>query len=116
MKIVIADDSVRIRQVWRAMLRNLGHEVVAEGLDGTEAIALCKEHRPDLALMDVSMGDIGGDAAALVIREQKTARFILLCTSRGSIKEQMEAKGIPVLIKPVMQGGLEKKIAEITQG
>jgi CheY-like chemotaxis protein len=116
MRVVLADDSLKIRQVLRAMLINLKHEVVAEAVNGTEAIAFCEKYTPDIAILDISMGSVGGDIAADRIREAHTARYILLFTSRTSIKESFEAKGFAVLIKPVMQGDLKKKIAVLTGG
>ena len=116
MKIVIADDSAKVRQIWRAMLINLGHEVVGEGADGHEAVRLCASHRPDLAILDMSMGDYGGGEAIDEILAANTSTYVLLCTSRGSVKEFFESKGVPVLIKPIMQGNLERKIAEIVKG
>lgn len=116
MRVVLADDSLKIRQVLRAMLINLKHEVVAEAVNGTEAIAFCEQLHPDIAILDISMGAIGGDIAADRIREAHTARYILLFTSRASIKEAFEAKGFAVLIKPVMQGDMRNKIAALTGG
>lgn len=116
MKVVLADDSLKIRQIVRSMLISLGHEVLAEGVDGTQAIALCSRYRPDFAILDVSMGAVGGDIAAMRIREAGTATHILLFTSRASIKQEWEAKGFPVLIKPVMPGNLGRKIEEVLNG
>jgi two-component system chemotaxis response regulator CheY len=116
MRIVLADDSLKIRQIIRSMLINLGHEVVAEGVNGTEAIAFCARYLPDIAILDMSMGVVGGDVAALRIREEQTAGKILLFTSRASIKEEWESKGYPVLIKPIMEGNLKNKISEVVNG
>jgi CheY-like chemotaxis protein len=116
MRVILADDSLKIRQVLRAMLINLKHDVVAEAVSGTEAIAFCERFVPDIAILDISMGSVGGDVAAEHIREAHTARYILLFTSRASIKEAFEAKGFAVLIKPVMQGDLKNKIAALTGG
>ena len=42
-----------IRMDLRDIIESCGHEVVAEGTNGVEAIKLCKEYKPDIVLMDV---------------------------------------------------------------
>ena len=55
--IVIADDEPIIRMDLRAMLTNAGYDVVGEGADGFEAIELCKTLKPDVAILDIKMGE-----------------------------------------------------------
>lgn len=115
MRVLIADDSINIRKVWMSMLTSLGHVVVAEAENGREAVSRCRFYKPDLVMLDMSMGDYGGELAAQDIITEGTATHVLMCTSRTSAREGFEAKGIPVLIKPIHQGTLEKKLAEITK-
>ena len=49
MRILIAEDETIIRLDLRDLLERAGHEVVAEARDGEEAVALAREHEPDLA-------------------------------------------------------------------
>jgi two-component system, NarL family, response regulator len=58
--------------------------VVAEGQNGREAVALWKEHRPDVTLMDLNMPEMGGVAAIEAIRaEDPQAKIIILTTYDG---------------------------------
>jgi DNA-binding NarL/FixJ family response regulator len=58
---LIADDHELLRSGIRAMLASEpALEVVGEAKDGAEALALCRELRPDLVLMDLSMPNIDG--------------------------------------------------------
>ncbi len=52
--ILIADDDSRIRLLLRTILRREGHRVV-EAVDGDEALAAIREHRPTIAILDVLM-------------------------------------------------------------
>jgi DNA-binding NarL/FixJ family response regulator len=55
MRIVIADDSVLLREGLAALLVNAGHEPVAVVGDGDALIEAIDHHRPDLALVDIRM-------------------------------------------------------------
>jgi diguanylate cyclase (GGDEF)-like protein len=59
--ILIADDSLVVRAVLRRQLESDGHTVV-EAVDGEEAIAACREYRPDVVLLDVEMPVLDGHA------------------------------------------------------
>lgn len=55
--------------------------VPALGKDGTEAIALYKEHRPDILLMDIRMEGMNGlDAATTILATDPSAKILFLTT------------------------------------
>ncbi|MFV0525842.1 MAG: response regulator [Acidimicrobiales bacterium] len=55
MRIVIAEDSVLLRDGINRLLTDSGHEVVATTDTGEGLVAAVAEHRPDLAVVDVRM-------------------------------------------------------------
>jgi len=55
MRIVIAEDSVLLREGLIRLLTDAGHEVVATAGDAEEAMVVIDEHRPDIVVMDVRM-------------------------------------------------------------
>lgn len=57
--IVVADNSMVVRAVLRRQLEADGHTVV-EAVDGEDAITACREHRPDVVLLDVEMPVLDG--------------------------------------------------------
>ena len=57
--IVVADDFMVVRAVLRRQLEADGHTVV-EAVDGEDAITACREHRPDVVLLDVEMPVLDG--------------------------------------------------------
>jgi diguanylate cyclase (GGDEF)-like protein len=59
--ILVADDSMVVRAVLRRQLETDGHTVV-EAVNGAEAIAACREYRPDVILLDVEMPVLDGHA------------------------------------------------------
>ena len=72
--VVVVDDEPIIRMDLKAMLGNAGYNVVGEGADGFDAIALCKELRPDVAILDIKMADLDGLSAAKCINTSKIGR------------------------------------------
>ena len=60
-RVVIADDQQLIRAGFRALLSaEPDIDVVAEAATGADAVAAVREHRPDVALMDIRMPDGDG--------------------------------------------------------
>ena len=55
MRVVVADDSVLLREGLVRLLAEAGHEAVAVVGDGDALVAAVVEHRPDLCLIDVRM-------------------------------------------------------------
>jgi DNA-binding NarL/FixJ family response regulator len=69
-RVLIADDQAMVRTGFRLILETQ-HDlhVVAEAADGTEAVALAREHAPDIVLMDVRMPRTDGiDATRQLLR------------------------------------------------
>src|SRR4029453_5736110 len=63
-RVLIADDQDLVRIGLRALLdAEDGVTVVAKAADGLAAVALAREHRPDVVLMDVRMPGIDGIGA-----------------------------------------------------
>jgi DNA-binding NarL/FixJ family response regulator len=63
-RVVLADDQALVRAGFRALLdAQPDIEVVAEAVDGDEAVRLAREHRPDVVLMDIRMPNSDGLAA-----------------------------------------------------
>jgi len=62
------------------MLDSLGDvEIVGETGDGREALELIREHRPDVALLDITMPSLTGlEVAARVANEMQNVRIIIL--------------------------------------
>jgi PAS domain S-box-containing protein len=77
--IVLVDDAADIRRLVRLRL-NLTHafEVVGEGSNGLDAVALAAEHRPDLMLLDVSMAGMDGlEAIPLVATASPKTKIVM---------------------------------------
>lgn len=78
-RVVVADDTAPIRLLLSMSLPAYGpFEVVAEAVDGAEAVVKVRKHQPDLLLLDLSMPVMDGLAAAELIRTfDSTVRIVV---------------------------------------
>jgi DNA-binding NarL/FixJ family response regulator len=81
-RVLLADDQRLVRSGFRMILRaDPGLDVVGEAGDGVEAVALARELRPDVVLMDVRMPRLDGiEATRQLLREQDPPRVLVLTT------------------------------------
>ena len=105
MRVLIVDDESLIRRDLRDIIESCGHEVVAEGTNGVEALALCKKHKPDIILMDVKMPELDGIEAARQIGFHHEAPVVLLTSySQQDLIDKARDSGVyGYLIKPVRE-------------
>jgi DNA-binding NarL/FixJ family response regulator len=54
-RVVIADDDVLLREGLASLLERSGFDVVAQSGDGASATRACREHEPDLLVIDIRM-------------------------------------------------------------
>jgi DNA-binding NarL/FixJ family response regulator len=81
-RVLIADDHPATREGLCAMLeREDDFKIVAQARDGIEAVALFREHRPELTLLDLHMPRMDGLAAVAAIRGDFPAALIVVLTS-----------------------------------
>ncbi|MEU3842584.1 response regulator transcription factor [Streptomyces sp. NPDC028635] len=67
-RVLLADDQALLRSAFRVLVDSEPDmEVVGEASDGAEAVALAKEHRADVVLMDIRMPGTDGLAATRLI-------------------------------------------------
>ena len=83
---IVADDHPLFRDgLVRALTGSGLVDVIAEAVDGPEALALIKEHRPQVALLDHQMPGLdGGQIAAAVLRAELPTRVLLVSANTDS--------------------------------
>ncbi len=107
-RIIIADDESIIRMDLKEMLTNLGHLVVGEAGDGTSAVNLARELRPDIVIMDIKMPDLDGIEAARILAEENIAPILLLTaySQQELIERAKEAGVVGYLVKPFRESDI----------
>lgn len=110
MKLLIVDDSMMIRNVIEALLKSRNFEVVGKAANGVEAIAMFKEHNPDLVTLDITMPEMDGLAAMEIMLAHKPDAKIVIVSALNSkaIGLQAMSKGAKAIVeKPVNEAKLE---------
>ncbi len=101
-RVVVAEDEAIIRMDLRELLAEEGYDVVAECGRGDEAVELVREHRPDVALLDIKMPGLDGISAAREIAAERMSAVVLVTafSQRELIEEASDAGVQGYVVKP----------------
>jgi len=116
-KILIADDSIYIRQSLKTTLSHEGY-VVIEAVDGLEALDQLSKEAPDLLLLDIEMPNLNGYDVLSIVRSHQefSALKIIMLTSRSSEKHKRRANELGAnayLMKPCTHDDLLETIKSL---
>jgi DNA-binding NarL/FixJ family response regulator len=95
-RVVLADDDVLLREGLASLLERSGFEVVGQAGDGAALISMIREHRPDLAIVDIRMPpthSTEGLDAARMIREEFPQTAILVLSAHVEVEHAMDLLG-----------------------
>jgi diguanylate cyclase (GGDEF)-like protein len=86
--VLIADDSIVVRTVVRSRLEDEGYRVI-EAVDGTTALATCRESPPDVILLDVEMPGLTGHEVLAELKGDEKLKTIpvVFLTARTSMAD-----------------------------
>jgi two-component system response regulator DegU len=80
-QVAIVDDSAAVRMSLRSMLKlDPRLTLVAEAENGSAAIAMVEEHRPDVVLMDITMPVLDGIEATRIITSKFPGTRVIILT------------------------------------
>ena len=116
-RVLIADTTQETRRNTRVMLSSVkGVEVVAIALDGTQAIEMTRQHKPDIVLLDINMSKINGLNAYKQIAEEnpRIACILISAVNDPETVKAAKALGIEiVLIKPFTEHELDTAMYDV---
>jgi DNA-binding NarL/FixJ family response regulator len=94
--VTLADDDVLLREGLASLLERRGFEIVDQCGDSAELISLVREHRPELAIVDIRMPPshtTEGLDAARVIRDEVPTTAIVVLSSHVEVEHAMDLLG-----------------------
>ncbi|TVX99863.1 response regulator transcription factor [Cohnella terricola] len=119
-KVLIADDQDLIRGSLRIVLRGEKDiDVVALASNGAEAIELCKQHEPNVVLMDIHMPEMDGVEATRHIKKlYPNIRVVMLTTFHDMdyVREALAAGAVGYLLKAMQPEDLAVSIRLVNNG
>jgi two-component system, NarL family, response regulator NreC len=119
-RILIADDHGIVRTGLKLLIERIsGMEVVAEAMDGREAVRVAAEVQPDVAILDIGMPLLNGiDATAQIVRENPRTRVIILSmhTDESYILRALDSGARGYLLKDTADDDVERAVNSVMQG
>jgi AmiR/NasT family two-component response regulator len=108
LRVLVAEDEALIRLDLVEMLREEGYDVCGEAGDGQAAVAMAKQLRPDLVILDVKMPVLDGLSAAEQLVQERVAPVVILTafSQRDLVERAREAGAMAYLVKPFQKKDL----------
>ena len=111
-KILVVDDDRLVLATVSHGLAQAGYEVI-DADNGDDAILLAREHKPDLALLDIRMEGLSGFDVAAYLRDHLRVPFMFLSAfADDATVQQVKALGaVAYLVKPLDIGQIVPTVA-----
>ena len=88
---MIADDHPLIREIVKAILEVRQFRVVGVASDGREAVRLCRDLEPDMAVLDLSMPQLNGIDVAREIKKDSPGTGIIVLSTHSDAPYILES-------------------------
>ncbi len=119
-RLVLADDHEVTRTGFIALLAgNPEFEVVGQARDGEQALALCEELRPDLAILDIRMPLLNGLGAARLLQQRQPDIKVVIFTMDDSpdhLEAAMAAGAVGYLLKDASREEVLDALQRVARG
>lgn len=119
-RVVVADDHHVVRRGLTGLIDSTDDlEVVGVAANGAEAVELVREHRPDVALMDLQMPEVDGVEATRTILADDLGTEVLVLTSfsdQARIHAAIDAGAVGYLLKDAEPEVLLDGIRAVARG
>jgi len=119
-RVILADDHGLVRAGIQSLVEAIdGIRIVGQASNGREALALAREHKPDLMIMDISMKELNGIEATLQIKAELPQTKILMLsmhTTEDFVHRAIKAGASGYLVKDSAPMELRMAIEAIMRG
>jgi DNA-binding NarL/FixJ family response regulator len=121
-RVLLADDQVLVRAGFRLLLESAGDiEVIGEAANGGVAVALAREHAPEVVLMDLHMPEVDGITATRLIASDArlAATRVVVLTTFGddeTVFAALRAGASGFLVKDVEPEELLQAVRVVARG
>jgi len=120
LRILVADDHELVRRGIRGLLcSRRGWTVIAEAVNGREAVEKANRLKPDVVILDVSMPDLDGLQATRRIRETVPTTEVVVLTMHESdqmVRRVLDAGALGYVLKSDLATQLVKAVKSVSGG
>jgi two-component system response regulator DesR len=118
-RVLLADDQALVRGALAALLDlEADLEVVAQVGSGTEVLDAVREHRPDVALLDIEMPRLDGIEATRLVTSATSTRVLVVTTfgRPGYLRRALQAGASGFVVKDVPASQLADAVRRVHRG
>ena len=119
-RVLLADDHTLVRQGFRRILEDDPRiVVVGEASTGLTAIAQCKELKPDVAVLDLSMPELGGiEAAGEILKANPSIKILILSmySNEAYVRKAFEIGAKGYMLKDAIELDLTRAVVSLAEG
>ncbi len=102
-RVMVADDSDAVRMVLKDILEIGHHTMVAEAINGIDAVEKFNTTKPDLLLLDLAMPKLDGlDTVKQIMATNPNAKIVMITASDNikTMQECIKAGALAYVLKP----------------
>lgn len=119
-RILVVDDSPTETEAFRSVLEKNGHSVLS-ATNGADGVALARQEKPDVVLMDIVMPGLNGFQATRQLTKDPETKHIpvIIVTTKDQETDRVWGKrqgASGYLVKPVPEARLLSEIAAVMAG
>ena len=119
-RVLLADDHTLVRQGFRRILEDDPRiVVVGEASTGLTAIAQCKELKPDVAVLDLSMPELGGlEAAGEILKSNPEVKILILSmySNEAYVRKAFDIGAKGYMLKDAIELDLTRAVVSLAEG
>jgi two-component system, LytTR family, response regulator len=116
LRVILADDERPARKFLANLLKECPNvEIVGEAANGKQALALIEDKKPDLALLDLQMPELGGLDVARMLKAGTTPVIAFVTAFDEFAVQAFELNAVDYLLKPVERARLEATLTRVRE-
>jgi DNA-binding NarL/FixJ family response regulator len=119
-RVLLADDHTLVRQGFRRILEDDPRiVVVGEASTGLRAMELCRELKPDVAVLDLAMPEIGGlEAASEILKANPEIKILILSmySNEAYVRKAFEIGAKGYMLKDAIELDLTRAVVSLAEG
>lgn len=113
-RVIVIDDDADVREIFIELLQMNNVQVVANGVNGKEAVELYKIHHPDFVFLDYLMPEYDGLYAIEKIKEFDPNGKIILVSGSHFERNELGDTVKAIIKKPIEMSDVFKAINQMT--